>query len=155
MWQQPTPEADVFIERVNALPNEPGVSLDHASKPSLVEEEELRRLFATDPRTPPTLTLGSSIFSTDRPLLERQGPELSGILKTSAQNIYFPFLRRRGGRKQKSISADIKSAREKVEAESEKSKREDGGLEDGNDDSERKELERSMVGVAGYIDFDD
>ncbi|KAJ3511469.1 hypothetical protein NLJ89_g4078 [Agrocybe chaxingu] len=50
MWQQPTPEADAFIERINALPNEPGVSLDHALNPSLVEEEELRRLFATDPQ---------------------------------------------------------------------------------------------------------
>jgi hypothetical protein len=45
---QPTPEIDAFIERIQALPPGPGVSLDAALRPSLNDEAELRRLFATD-----------------------------------------------------------------------------------------------------------
>src|SRR5258705_536746 len=45
---QPTPEIDAFIERIQALPPGPGVSLDTTLRPSIDEEAELRRLFATD-----------------------------------------------------------------------------------------------------------
>ncbi|KAJ7213244.1 ankyrin repeat protein [Mycena rebaudengoi] len=43
-----TPEAKAFIERIVGLPKGPGVSLDLALQPSLEDETELRRLFATD-----------------------------------------------------------------------------------------------------------
>lgn len=43
-----TPEADLFLRRISSLPNGPGVSLDDALQPSLEDETELRRLFATD-----------------------------------------------------------------------------------------------------------
>jgi hypothetical protein len=43
-----TPEMDAFIDRIQALPPGPGVSLDAALQPSLDEEAELRTLFATD-----------------------------------------------------------------------------------------------------------
>ncbi|KAF4615928.1 hypothetical protein D9613_011323 [Agrocybe pediades] len=45
---QHTPEIDAFIARIEALPSGPGVSLDAALQPSLDEESELRKLFATD-----------------------------------------------------------------------------------------------------------
>lgn len=45
---QPTPEIEAFIARVEALPSGPGVSLDTVLQPSLDEESELRKLFATD-----------------------------------------------------------------------------------------------------------
>ncbi|KAJ3512423.1 hypothetical protein NLJ89_g3531 [Agrocybe chaxingu] len=45
---QPTPETQAFIDRINALPAGPGVSLDAALQPSLDEEAELRKLFAQD-----------------------------------------------------------------------------------------------------------
>ena len=45
---QPTPEIQAFIARIRALPPGPGVSIDHALQPSLDEESELRKLFATD-----------------------------------------------------------------------------------------------------------
>jgi hypothetical protein len=43
-----TSEANAFIQRITALPPGPGVSLDGALQPSLDDEAELRRLFATD-----------------------------------------------------------------------------------------------------------
>ena len=45
---QPTPEIEAFIARIEALPPGPGVSIDRALQPSLDEELELRKLFATD-----------------------------------------------------------------------------------------------------------
>ena len=45
---QPTPEIEAFIARIEALPPGPGVSLHQALQPSLDEESELRKLFATD-----------------------------------------------------------------------------------------------------------
>ncbi|KAH9483205.1 hypothetical protein JR316_0005309 [Psilocybe cubensis] len=45
---QPTTEIQAFIERINALPAGPGVTLDAALQPSLDDEAELRKLFATD-----------------------------------------------------------------------------------------------------------
>ena len=45
---QPTPEIEAFITRIEALPPGPGVSIDRALQPSLDEESELRKLFATD-----------------------------------------------------------------------------------------------------------
>jgi len=45
---QPTAEINNFISRIAALPAGPGVSLDAALQPSLDEETELRKLFATD-----------------------------------------------------------------------------------------------------------
>jgi hypothetical protein len=49
---QPTPEIDAFIERIQALPPGPGVSLNAALQPSLDHEAELRKLFATDRQNP-------------------------------------------------------------------------------------------------------
>jgi hypothetical protein len=43
-----TPEAKSFLNRIAALPGGPGVSLDHVLQPSLEDEAQLRRLFATD-----------------------------------------------------------------------------------------------------------
>ncbi|KAF7333042.1 Ankyrin repeat protein [Mycena venus] len=43
-----TPEAQSFIQRVLGLPKGPGALLDPVLKPSLDDETELRRLFATD-----------------------------------------------------------------------------------------------------------
>ncbi|KAJ7815969.1 ankyrin repeat protein [Mycena olivaceomarginata] len=43
-----TPEAQSFIQRVVGLPKGPGVLLDPILQPSLDDETELRRLFATD-----------------------------------------------------------------------------------------------------------
>lgn len=45
---QPTPEINAFIARIEALSPVPGVSIDQALQPSLDEESELRKLFATD-----------------------------------------------------------------------------------------------------------
>ena len=45
---QPTPEIEAFIARIEALPAGPGISIDRALQPSLDEESELRKLFATD-----------------------------------------------------------------------------------------------------------
>lgn len=45
---QPTPEIEAFIARIEALPPGPGVSIQQALQPSLDEEFELRKLFATD-----------------------------------------------------------------------------------------------------------
>jgi len=45
---QPTAEINNFISRIASLPAGPGVSLDAALQPSLDEETELRKLFATD-----------------------------------------------------------------------------------------------------------
>jgi len=45
---QPTPEINSFISRIATLPAGPGVFLDAALRPSLDEEAELRKLFATD-----------------------------------------------------------------------------------------------------------
>ncbi|EEB88099.1 hypothetical protein MPER_14261, partial [Moniliophthora perniciosa FA553] len=42
------PEAQAFIQRVQSLPKEPGVTLDAVLQPSLDDEAELRKLFATD-----------------------------------------------------------------------------------------------------------
>ncbi|PFH47160.1 hypothetical protein AMATHDRAFT_103999, partial [Amanita thiersii Skay4041] len=41
-------EAQAFLSRIGVLPGGPGVSLNGALKPSLEDEAELRRLFATD-----------------------------------------------------------------------------------------------------------
>ncbi|KDR74215.1 hypothetical protein GALMADRAFT_123653 [Galerina marginata CBS 339.88] len=49
---QPTPEIEAFIARVDALPSGPGVSLDAALQPSVEDEAELRKLFATDKKNP-------------------------------------------------------------------------------------------------------
>lgn len=46
------PEAQVFISRIAALPKDVPVSLDEALQPSLDDEAELRRLFATDTKNP-------------------------------------------------------------------------------------------------------
>lgn len=43
-----TPEAKAFLKRIISLPSGPGISLDNALQPSLDDEAELRRLFATD-----------------------------------------------------------------------------------------------------------
>jgi hypothetical protein len=43
-----TPEAQSFIQRVLGLPKGPGVLLDPVLKPSVDDETDLRRLFATD-----------------------------------------------------------------------------------------------------------
>lgn len=43
-----TPEATEFIKRISLLPKGPGVSLDEVLQPSIDDETELRRLFATD-----------------------------------------------------------------------------------------------------------
>jgi hypothetical protein len=43
-----TPEAKAFLERVKALPDGPGVSLDAVLQSSLDDEAELRKLFAQD-----------------------------------------------------------------------------------------------------------
>lgn len=43
-----TPEAEAFIARIVSLPKDPDVSLDDALQPSLDDEAELRKLFATD-----------------------------------------------------------------------------------------------------------
>ena len=45
---QPTPEINAFIAHIEALSPVPGVSIDQALQPSLDEESELRKLFATD-----------------------------------------------------------------------------------------------------------
>lgn len=45
---QQTPEAEAFLKRIVSLPAGPGVSLDDALQPSLDDEAELRKLFATD-----------------------------------------------------------------------------------------------------------
>lgn len=45
---QPTPEVDAFIGRIEALSTGPSISLDAALQPSLNEEAEHRKLFATD-----------------------------------------------------------------------------------------------------------
>jgi hypothetical protein len=47
-----TDEARAFIERILALPAGSGVSLDQALQPSLDDEANLRRLFATDKDNP-------------------------------------------------------------------------------------------------------
>jgi len=47
-----TPEALAFISRVVALPKGVPVSLNDALQPSLDDEAELRRLFATDTKNP-------------------------------------------------------------------------------------------------------
>jgi hypothetical protein len=44
-----TLEAQAFLSRISALPKDTPVNLDEALKPSLEDEAELRRLFATDP----------------------------------------------------------------------------------------------------------
>lgn len=49
---QQTPEAQAFIDRILALPKGPGQSLDGVLKPSIHDEAELRRLFATDKTNP-------------------------------------------------------------------------------------------------------
>ncbi|KAF5379121.1 hypothetical protein D9615_005879 [Tricholomella constricta] len=43
-----TPEAEAFLNRIISLPKGPGISLDEALQPSLDDEAELRKLFATD-----------------------------------------------------------------------------------------------------------
>ena len=43
-----TPEAQAFLSHITALPKGIPVSLDEALQPSLDDEAELRRLFATD-----------------------------------------------------------------------------------------------------------
>jgi len=47
-----TPEAQAFISRISALPKGVPVSLDEVLQPSLDDEAELRRLFATDTKNP-------------------------------------------------------------------------------------------------------
>lgn len=47
-----TPEAQAFLSRIAALPKGVPVFLDEALKPSLDDEAELRRLFATDTKNP-------------------------------------------------------------------------------------------------------
>jgi len=46
------PEAQAFISRIAALPKDVPVSLDDPLQPSLDDEAELRRLFATDTKNP-------------------------------------------------------------------------------------------------------
>ncbi|KAJ7733282.1 hypothetical protein B0H16DRAFT_1328239, partial [Mycena metata] len=48
MARTQTAEAQSFIQRVLDSPKGPGVLLDPILKPSLEDETELRRLFATD-----------------------------------------------------------------------------------------------------------
>ncbi|KAF5369314.1 hypothetical protein D9758_002726 [Tetrapyrgos nigripes] len=43
-----TPEAQAFIHRITSLPKDPGVSLHEVLQPSIDDEAELRRLWATD-----------------------------------------------------------------------------------------------------------
>lgn len=43
-----TTEAESFLKRIQDLPKNPGVSLEPALRPSLDDETELRRLFATE-----------------------------------------------------------------------------------------------------------
>lgn len=43
-----TPEAEAFLNRIISLPNGPGISLNEALQPSLDDEAELRKLYATD-----------------------------------------------------------------------------------------------------------
>lgn len=43
-----TPEAEAFLKRIAALPSGPGVDLNEVLQPSLDDETELRKLFATD-----------------------------------------------------------------------------------------------------------
>lgn len=43
-----TPEAEAFLKRITSLPTGPGISLDEVLQPSLDDEAELRKLFATD-----------------------------------------------------------------------------------------------------------
>lgn len=45
---QQTPEAQAFIDRILALPKGPGQPLDDVLQPSVNDETELRRLFATE-----------------------------------------------------------------------------------------------------------
>ena len=47
-----TPEAQAFISRIAALPKGVPVSLDEVLQPSLDDEADLRRLFATDTKNP-------------------------------------------------------------------------------------------------------
>src|SRR6266498_4382309 len=47
-----TPEIDTFVECIQALAPGPGISLDAVLWPSLDEETELRKLFATDRLNP-------------------------------------------------------------------------------------------------------
>ncbi|KAF7300964.1 Ankyrin repeat protein [Mycena indigotica] len=47
-----TPEAEAFIQRVLSTPHQPGASLDPLLQPSLDDETDLRRLFATDKANP-------------------------------------------------------------------------------------------------------
>ncbi|KAF5371468.1 hypothetical protein D9615_009596 [Tricholomella constricta] len=42
-----TPEAKAFLRRIISLPKGPGISLDEVLRPSLDDEAELRKLFAT------------------------------------------------------------------------------------------------------------
>ncbi|KAJ7775677.1 ankyrin repeat protein [Mycena maculata] len=48
MARTQSPEVESFLKRVLALPKGPGVQLDPVLKPSLEDETQLRRLFATD-----------------------------------------------------------------------------------------------------------
>ncbi|KAJ6447398.1 hypothetical protein C8R47DRAFT_1231449 [Mycena vitilis] len=48
MARTQTPEAQSFLQRILGLSKDPGVPLDYVLKPSLDDETELRRLFATD-----------------------------------------------------------------------------------------------------------
>ncbi|KAJ7661416.1 ankyrin repeat protein [Mycena polygramma] len=48
MARTQTPEAQSFLQRILGLSKDPGVPLDPVLKPSLDDETELRRLFATD-----------------------------------------------------------------------------------------------------------
>lgn len=50
--ETPEFEAKQFLGRIAALPKGPGVSLDAALQPSLDDEAELRKLFATDKLNP-------------------------------------------------------------------------------------------------------
>jgi hypothetical protein len=43
-----TTEATAFLQRIASLPSGPGISLNNALQPSLDDEAELRRLFATE-----------------------------------------------------------------------------------------------------------
>lgn len=48
MTTQHKPEIQAFLSRVDALPPGPGATLDAVLQPSLEDEAELRKLFATD-----------------------------------------------------------------------------------------------------------
>ncbi|KAJ7476865.1 ankyrin repeat protein [Mycena galericulata] len=48
MSRTQTPEAQAFLQRILSLPKGPGAPLDSVLKPSLEDEAQLRRLFATD-----------------------------------------------------------------------------------------------------------